>query len=222
MKKSKIYAGLLTAMLALPISGCAKNVDCDVQEKHIHYYQDESGMRLLINGEKETKGGYSWTDDYVLADDTNEAVANRGMFSIHENINYILDHVNSLPSSYREEYIYEYFYGTYYGYGYCYHWDGEEWTWGYGYGNVTGWHWDYHWKTIPDNVYTENKVKDITYKFKLYKLNSNGEFISKYFSSFDEIEDGYIYFKKGDFIVELQSDSYYLSPNDYARKTLIK
>lgn len=222
MKKSKLYAGILASMLSLPLSGCGKNVDCDITYDHIHLYENDEGLSKLIMGEKEEKNGFTWTSNHIKETETAVLVAKAGLLSTKDNIEYILKNVNSLPEPYREEYVWDYIYGTYYGYGYCYHWDGDDWTWGYGYGNITDWHWDYVWEKISMNSYTSNKVKDTQYMFKLYKLNNNGEFEYKYFASFDEVEDGYIYFYKNDLIVKVVSDPYYLNPLDYQNKSLTK
>lgn len=222
MKKSKIYAGILATVLSMPLSGCGNNVDCDIPYDHIHLYENDEGLSRLIIGEKEEKYGYSWTSNHVRETEASILAAKEGLLSTKDNIKYVLDNVNNLAEPYREEYVYDYIYGTYYGYGYCYHWDGDDWTWGYGYGNVTGWHWDYEWRRIDENTYTTNKVKDIKTVFKLYKLNDNGEFEYKYFDSFDEVEDGYIYFYKADLIVQVESDAYNLNPLDYQNKSLTK
>lgn len=222
MKKSKIYAGILASILSMPLTGCGKNVDCDIPYEHIHLYENEEGLVRLIPGEKEEKKGYTWTSSYVKENDENIRVAKEGLLSTKDNIKYILDNVNNLSEPYREEYVYDYIYGTYYGYGYCYHWNGKKWTWGYGYGNITGWHWDYEWRRIDMSLYPSNKVRDTKYVFKLYKLNANGEFEYKYFDSFDEVEEGYNYFYKGDLIVKVVSDSYNLNPLDYQNKSLTK
>lgn len=222
MKKSKLYVGILATILSMPLSGCGKNVDCDIPYDHIHLYENEKGLSRLVIGEKEEKDGYTWTENHVKEDETNVLVAKSNLLSTKDNIEYILNNVNNLPAPYREEYVYDYIYGTHMGYGYCYHWDGEEWTWGYGYGNVTDWHWDYVWEKISMDCYTSNKVKDTSSVFKLYKLNKDGKFEYKYFNSFDEVEDGYIYFKKGELIVQIESEPYYLNPLDYQNKTLTK
>lgn len=222
IKRSKIYAGILAAFLSVPLSGCSENADCDIPYDHIHLYENDEGLSRLIIGEKEEKYGYSWTSNHVRETEESILAAKEGLLSTKDNIKYVLDNVNNLAAPYREEYVYDYIYGTYYGYGYCYHWDGDDWTWGYGYGNVTGWHWDYEWRRIDENTYTSNKVKDIKTVFKLYKLNDNGEFEYKYFDSFDEVEDGYIYFYKEDLIVQVESDAYYLNPLDYQDKSLTR
>lgn len=215
MKKSKLYAGILATLLSMPLSGCGKNVDCDIPYDHIHLYENSEGISKLIIGEKEEKGEYSWTKKHVKEDETSLIVAKANFLSTKDNIDYILSIVSSFPDSYREEYVYDYIYGSHYGYGFCFHYNGNDWTYGYGYGNVTDWHWDYVWEEIAMDSYTSNKVRDIDYKFKLYKLTSDGEFVPKYFSSFGEVEDGYIYFNKSELVSEIVSDPYYLNPIDY-------
>lgn len=222
MNKSKLYAGILATVLSLPLSGCGKNVECDIPYDHIHLYKNNDGLQKLIIGEKEEYFGYTWDKNHVKENETSIIVAKAGFLSTKDNIEYILSKVNSLPDPYREEYVNDYIYGSHYDYGYCYHWDGKDWTYGYGYGNVTDWHWEYIWKEIDMNSYTSNPVRDTNYMFKLYKLTSDGEFVPKYFASFDEVEDGYIYFMKSELITEIVSDSYYLNPLDYQNKALNK
>lgn len=214
MKKSKFYTGILATIIASSLSGCAKKVDYDISPKHIHMYTSESGLNRLILGEKEYVDSYYWSESYVPKTDENTLVAKEGLLSTKSNIEFVLTSLEHIPDNCRKEYVKEWVYGPHYGYGYCYHFDGEKYTWGYGYGQITEYHWEDTWKRIDEDKYTPNKVKDIYYVIKLYKIDENGELTYQYFNSFDEVEEGYIYFEEGKLIVEVESEEYYLNPND--------
>lgn len=93
----------------------------------------------------------------------------------------------------REAYVYDYIYGQYYGYGYGYNFSSGKYE--YGYGLIQGYHWDYNWQEIGLDEYTDNKVRDITYQFRFYKINSDNSISEKLFNSLDEISSEYKYFK---------------------------
>ena len=67
MKRSKLYA--LTFFQVLTLSACGREVDCDIEDEHFHYYRTKSGIERLIDGEREYNGEYERSDDYTLASD---------------------------------------------------------------------------------------------------------------------------------------------------------
>ena len=52
MKKGKKYTlikkSLVGVLLTFSLTGCGKNVDCDVSENHIHLYKNESNGILMF------------------------------------------------------------------------------------------------------------------------------------------------------------------------------
>ena len=70
----------------------------------------------------------------------------------------------------------------------------------------------YNWQDISLDEYTINPVRDVFYKYRFYKLEDDS-FDYKDFSSLDEVEEGYDYFRISDFVQQSISDSYYLDNN---------
>lgn len=62
--------------------------------------------------------------------------------------------------------------------------------------------------------YTDDKVRDITYNYKLYKINKEtGKIEYAYFDSLDEAKEDYKYFKTSDLVYKNIGESYYLEKN---------
>lgn len=202
----KLKKSLLTlTFISLGVSsfGCAKNVDCDINDEHVHIYIDEeNNLEKYILGEKDHKDDFVRTDSYVLLDEEIKKICENDLLVVSDNIDYISKTIDSYEP-YREEYAYDYRYGYYYGYDSL---NGE-------YGYVCGWHWDYDWDQIPLDEYTTEKVRDITYNYKFYKINDNGELEYKYFNSLDNLDEEYKYFKVSDLVNKNIGESYYLEKN---------
>lgn len=221
MKKGKkhtlIKKSLVGVLLTFSLTGCGKNVDCDVSENHIHLYKNESnGILMFIEGEKEKRGDFIWTDKYEKESTKLQAISENELCSIEDNFTYFNRKVSKIPEPKRQAYVYDYIYGSYYGYGYCYNYSTGKY--GYGYGLITGYHYDYEWQDIPLDKYTTDKVRDITYKIKLYKVDEKGNVKSKLFDKIDDINKEYCYFKTDDIITQCVSDSYYLDKNKIKTK----
>lgn len=60
------------------------------------------------------------------------------------------------------------------------------------------------------NEHTSDKVRDTTYKYKLYKIESNGEVSSIIVDNIEDVPSEYKYFKPNDFVVTCVSEPYYL------------
>ena len=108
----------------------------------------------------------------------------------------------------RQAYTYDYIYGGYYAYDYA---SGQ-------YGTIFGWHWGYEWQDISLE-YTTDKVRDITYQFRFYKIDEDGVVSSKLFSALEEVPEEYRYFKLFDFVQKETSSSYYLEMSKFKSKT---
>lgn len=208
-----IKNGLLGTIIATSLTACIPTVDCDIKETHVHLYTNSNNVSMFIEGEKERKNDFYWTEKYVLKDERINTIIENNLCSIIDNYDYVNDIMDKHPNR-RETYVYDYFYGTYTAYDYGYHFDysSGEYTYGYGYGLFTGYHYDYRWVNISLDEYTTDKVKDITYMYKFYKIDDE-KVTEKYFSSLNDIEEGYTYFKLNDFVKENVSEPYYLSEN---------
>lgn len=212
--KKKICSLALVA--ALSLSACSKKMDCNIAGEHIHVYVNESGVERLIEGENKKHFSYSWTEDTLLLDRETKIIADNNLCIIDQNREYVNSVAASLPSVSREELKSEYVYGTYWGWGYGYNLTDGEYK--YSYGLIQGYHYEDTWVSIPIDEYTSNKVRDITVKIVLYKIDDDGQVISSSFDSLDEVPDEYKYFKTSDIISRFYSEEYYLEKN----KTLIK
>ena len=200
---------MLALSSIIAFSACAKEVDCDIDLEHVHLYlNDDEDLSRYIESEKEYVGNFYKTDTYYSTSDTFQIISDNNLYIISDNIDYLTEKMGNYHLE-REAYVYDYIYGSYYGYEYGYDYSTNSYT--YGYGLKTGYHWDYEWQNIDLDEYTDDKVRDITYQFKFYKINDDGTLISKLFNSLDEVDDDYKYFKPGDLVKKNISDSYYLS-----------
>ena len=57
-------------------------------------------------------------------------------------------------------------------------------------------------------------MKDLTYKFRFYKINEDGTIISKLFDTLEEVENGYDYFSPNKLVEGIYSNSYYLEKSN--------
>lgn len=194
IKKQLLKLGLIT--LGLNSLGCAKNVECNVSDEHVHIYIDEDkNLEKYILGEKDHKGVFIRTDDYEKLNDELKVVCDNNLLLVSDNIGYITKTMGEyIP--YRETYAYDYRYS----YNFT--------------TNSYDYHWSFDWDKIDMNKYTKDKVRDITYNYKLYKINKGTNKIEyDYFDSLEEAPAEYKYFKVSDLINKNTSESYYLEKN---------
>lgn len=190
LKKTLITLNLI--ILGLNSMGCSKDVECSVSDEHVHIYIDEDkNLKKYIIGEKDHKGNFVRTEDYVSLSNELTIVSKKDLLLVEDNIDYINREMTKY-TPYREAYTYDY---------------------RYGYDFVTNeydYHWDYDWDKIDMDKYTPDKVRDITYNYKLYKVNDDGKIEYEYFNSLDDAKAEYKYFKVYNVINKNTSDSYYL------------
>jgi len=216
MSKFKLIKASVSAVLiSATLSGC-KTMDCDIVGNHVHFYENENTQVVrLIEGEKESKKGYNWTYNHIMLDDEVETICENDLCYVSQNLDYLEDKINKCVP-YREVYQYAYRYGTYYGYGYGYHYTASgKYEYGYGYGLQTGYHYEYGWDRISMDEFTNDQVRDITYKYRLYKIDNNGEIVPMIFENIEDAPSEYRYFKTNDFVVKNVSNPYYL--NEYTK-----
>ena len=63
-KKTILSSLILTS--AIIMSGCVKDVECDINYSHAHYYEDDNDLKRLVDSEKEYIGSFERKDDYVI------------------------------------------------------------------------------------------------------------------------------------------------------------
>ena len=56
---------LVLTLSSLGLTGCSKQVECDIQESHAHKYTDETDFVRYLNRENEKHEGYHRTDTYI-------------------------------------------------------------------------------------------------------------------------------------------------------------
>lgn len=206
-KYKLIKTGLLIGVMSITLSGCVYDVDCDIKEGHLHLYKSSSkNLVRYLDGEKETYFSYTRSDEYILLNKELEVVVNKHLFLVNDNLDYLNNIINSYNNK-REAYVYDLYYGPYYGWDYGYNNKGE---YGYYYDLRHGYHYDYEWQEIGLDEYTEDKVRDINYCFKFYKIMEDGSIENKLFDSLEDREEGYNYFRESDLVQKYVSDEYYL------------
>lgn len=108
--KNAIICGLTILSLCL-FSGCAKNVDCSIEDLHAHVYTNEASFSRHVISEREHIGEFFRTDDYVIIDkqmsDLIEFENDEGLFKIEENLDTIqgIVSVKEDYTEYRYSYI---------------------------------------------------------------------------------------------------------------------
>lgn len=117
LKKSKeklkvkdiVIAGMLITSVFL-FSGCAKNVECHIEETHAHKYVSEQQLDKYVISEKEHIGSWGRLDDYILIDKKDEKL----MDFINDNDLYIIqnniDEIRQMASEKHDQTEYRYSY----------------------------------------------------------------------------------------------------------------
>lgn len=207
---------LACTFILLTLNGCAKTIECDINGNHVHLYTSEDKkLSRFIDSEKEYVGNLFRTDSYLPMTEELENITENSLYSISDNIEY-LEEVTASYYPQRQAYVYDYIYGNYYGYGYGYNYTNGKYE--YCYGPKVGYHWDYEWQYINMNEYTDDKVRDITYQYRFYKLNDDGTTSAKLFNSLDEVTPEYKYFTPNTLVQQNISDSYYLTKENTKTK----
>lgn len=205
--KKAVSSTLILASLT-SFTGCVKEIDCSINVEHVHLYlNNNTKLSRYIESEKEYVGNLYRTEDYLTMTDELNIISDNGLYIVEDNIEYIT-HKLSENQPTRQSYTYDYIYGTYYGYGYGYNMHNGKYE--YHYGLQTGWHYGYDWKEISLDEYTNDKVRDITYKYRFYKINEDGTVFSCLFDSLEEVPVEYKYFKADQLVQQIISDEYYL------------
>lgn len=79
------------------LCGCAKKVDCDIEEYHSHVYVNDEGYKRDIVSEKEKVSGYYRTDEYDIVE--NAVLANsinkNKLLKIDDNLDIITKNQNN-------------------------------------------------------------------------------------------------------------------------------
>ena len=206
-KYKLVRTSLLTGIMSITLFGCVFEGDCDILEGHLHLYKSPSkNLVRYLEGENSTYFTYTRSDEYVLLNKELEIVANKRLFLVNDNLEYLNNIINNYCNK-REAYVYDLRHGSYYGWDYGYNSKGE---YGYYYDLRNGYHYDYEWEEIELDEMTKDKVRDITYRFKFYKILPDGTLEDKLFDSLEDREEGYNYFRESDLIQKYVSDEYYL------------
>lgn len=109
--KRILATGLIIANL-VTFTGCAKTVDCDIEEDHAHYYVSEEDIGRYIVSEKSTVSGLERTEEYVYVTPEEAELLKfmnkKDLYKIDENMDAIKDieQSNKDYTEYRYMYIY--------------------------------------------------------------------------------------------------------------------
>ena len=113
MDYRKKLLSLILSLNILTLSSCAKNVDCNIEEKHVHEYSTEDGITRIIDSEKEYIKGdliYYRTDNYIELDKDNSKlykfISKHGLVNINDN----LDSIRKLNQELTDYMFYRYKY----------------------------------------------------------------------------------------------------------------
>ena len=219
LRKKLLLLSLYGSVTLAGLTGCNKTVKCDVKEDHIHSYENSEGLKKYISGEKEKNGNFNRTNEYTTDSNIINNVSSKNLCGVSDNINYI-NKVISNHQNKREAYVYDYIYGPVYTYGYgCNPATGE---FEYYYGMFNDYHFEYVWEEVSPYEYTSDKVRDYTYEFKFYKIDENGNLVSKNFETLEDVEDDYKYFDDNDLVQEYISAPYFLNREDFKTMKLEK
>ena len=215
-KKYKLVGSLIAGVaLATMITGCAKDVECNIEEDHVHLYKDpDLDLSKYVESEKDHIGRFLRTDEYLDMTEELSLVSKKGLYLISDNKEYFYKAIDDRKENTREAYVYDYIYGSYYGYSYGYNSSSGKYE--YFYGRHTGYHYGYEWQEISKDIYTSDEVRDITYTIKVYKIE-NGLLMSNEFNNVKDIPSEYKYFGN-DIIVKHTSEGYYLDNNNMGKK----
>lgn len=212
-----VKKSLACTFILLTLSGCAKTVECNINGNHVHLYTNEDKtLSRYINSEKEYVGNLLRTETYLPMNQELENITENDLYIVSDNIEYLENIVSSYHPE-RQAYVYDYIYGNYYGYRFGYNYLNGKYE--YSFGPISGYHWDYEWQNIALDEYTTDKVRDITYQYRFYKLNADGTTSSKLFNSLEEVTGEYKYFTPKTLVQKNTSESYYLPKENQKVKT---
>ena len=107
MNKFKLIKTTVSAVLiSASLAGCGKTMDCNIASNHIHFYENEDTKIIkLIEGEREKRMGYNWTDNYVFMNNETKSICDNDLcYKIETNgeVSFIIvDNIEDVPSEYK-------------------------------------------------------------------------------------------------------------------------
>ena len=211
-KKYQLFkTSIAGIILATSMTGCTKNMDCDIKEGHVHLYIDDNqNLAKYYKSEKENIDKFNWTEEIAYNDEKINIMIENNFYPVANNQEY-LEQIIITHQPKRKVYERDYINGDYYGYGYRLNSSTGKIE--YSYGLMHGYHWEYVWNEISMDEYTNELVKDYEYGFKFYKIEHDGTITTKTFknlTNINEIEEGYDYFDADQIVEKFISEPYYL------------
>ena len=198
-------AGLTIVSLFL-FSGCAKNVECNIEEPHAHNYVSDTSFDRYVVSEREYIGEWFRTDDFVVIDEEAEKLIDfenkRDLFKIEEN-QQTIDNIISMQEDYME-YRYSYVYLVRYPI-----------TTKVGNVRITTYHYarhtGYHWTSDPNHENLTGETRMVHHVYYGYKIEKNerGKYIlvkSEPVDNLNDLPEGYDYIKE-DFVVKVDANN---------------
>lgn len=207
--RQSIIASLIVSNI-LSFTGCSNKKDCDILEKHAHFYVDEDNFGRYIVSENKKIGNlkkyYSYIPVYNNNDELLDFINKNDLFVISDNKQEIDKIVSKLHD--HKEYRYYYFYNDI---DKITHYDGFKETNSYYSLAKKGYSWS-------ENEYVDNltgETRYCHYMYRAYKIvKNNKEFKlveSDLVESLDDLSDEYIYIDK----------NFYIPVNLYNKKEIL-
>jgi len=201
IKKLKIRKQILPFALAgsvtlITLSGCNKTMDCDIDYPHMHKYISEEGFETFKDSEYETDSDMNWTNEITKPNKEQKEMDQFDLLKIEDNRKALeKDTKNDLP---HVVYEYKHRYST-----------------PIRVGKITthAWHTSYKLTTDANHSNLTGYVRDVSFKYRGYKIAKDEEGNLQAFSSglvdnlFD-IEEEYPYFKVSDYKEKIYSKKY--------------
>lgn len=203
LKIKKIFVPFaLTGSLAVAgLTSCGNIMDCEIEEEHMHKYVSDEGFETYKEGEWGKNADMYWTEEYVPYNEKLETISDFDLIKIDDNLEALENATkNDLPYL---EYEYKYNYVT-----------------PLKVGKVTTMisHTAYDFTTNKDDCRLTGCVRDVSYKYKGYKIveDKKGKktiIESKLVDDLTDIVDEYPYFKLFDYKQKVYSEKYTLEKN---------
>ncbi len=215
-KKYKLLkAGLFGIIVSTSFSACSPTMECNIESEHVHIYINNNGLTKPVDSEKEkvynfSLGDFYWTENTIPLDSTISTMIQLDLYDIRENKEYFYDMIN-IYSNKRQSYTDCCVYGEHYVSVNNDPKKSNDYKWKKNNELITDYYIETKWIDIGLDEYTTDKVRDVTYTYLLYKIDEEGNFTQKYFSSLEDIEEGYNYFNPSTLVKETIGEEYYLS-----------
>lgn len=214
--KSLIASGVLLTSISL-FSGCANEVECNIEVEHAHKYVCDSHFsRYLFNEKEYSANSYVRTDEYIIVDEEMKKLIqfenDWGLYRISEN----RDRIQQMLIAHEEGLLYEYEYM-----------DSKPVMHGQGSGRGSGMTYytyiptnEYNWTLNKKHENLTGETREVYFKYYAYKIekNSLGMYSivkSDYVDNFEDLPEEYIYVGDNFFVMYDKQTDYEIYDYEY-------